>query len=199
MSEWHRFHRRQHESVNEWMIWPGKWLDLGPIKLIEICDFAGPRCMWATERDIAYVQLQALDIAALSSLLLCSFTTWSKELEIFHKNPESDFCPQHQWHSDKSQTEKSHCLKWSILSAASKSRNYHICTNPISLGNTAAESIRRHRYQQNSMKHRSRTIAKGLISFTQLVKVRGGNLVWALPSIRFSWNFYQIISGTKYE
>ena len=94
--------------------------------------------MWATERDIAYVQLQALDIAALSSLLLCSFTTWSKELEIFHKNPESDFCPQHQWHSDKSQTEKSHCLKWSILSAASKSRNYHICTNPISLGNTAA-------------------------------------------------------------
>ena len=137
MSEWHRFHRRQHESVNEWVIWPGKWLDLGPIKLIEIFDFAGPSCMWATERDIDYVQLQALDIAALSSLLLCSFTTWSKVLEIFHKNPESDFCPQHQWHSDKSQTEKSHCLKWSILSAASKSRNYHICTNPISLGNTA--------------------------------------------------------------
>ena len=94
--------------------------------------------MWATERDIDNIQLQALDIAALSSLLLCSFTTWSKELEIFHKNPECGFCPQLQWHSDKSQTEKSHCLKWSILSAASKSRNYHICTNPISLGNTAA-------------------------------------------------------------
>ena len=119
------------------MTWPGKWLDLGPIKLIENYDFAGPSCMWAAERDIDNIQLQALDIAALSSLLLCSFTTWSKELEIFHKNPESDFCPQHQWHSDKSQTEKSHCLKWSILSAASKSRNYHICTNPISLGNTA--------------------------------------------------------------
>ena len=27
---------------------------------------------------------------------------------------------------------------------------------------------------------------KGLVPFTQLVKVRGGNLVWALPSIRFS-------------
>ena len=40
---------------------------------------------------------------------------------------------------------------------------------------------------------------KGLASFTQLVKVRGGNLVLALPSIRFWWNFYQIISGTKYE
>ena len=40
---------------------------------------------------------------------------------------------------------------------------------------------------------------KGLSSFTQLVKVRGGNLVLALPSIQFSWNFYQIISGTKYE
>ena len=40
---------------------------------------------------------------------------------------------------------------------------------------------------------------KELVPFTQLVKVRGGNLVWALPSIRFSWNFYQIISGTKYE
>ena len=47
---------------------------------------------------------------------------------------------------------------------------------------------------------RNRTIAKKeLVPFTQLVKVRGGNLVWALPSIRFSWNFYQIISGTKYE
>ena len=34
---------------------------------------------------------------------------------------------------------------------------------------------------------RNRTIAKkALVPFTQLVKVRGGNLVWALPSIRFS-------------
>ena len=40
---------------------------------------------------------------------------------------------------------------------------------------------------------------KGLASITQLVKVRRGKLVLALPSIRFSWNFYQIISGTKYE
>ena len=40
---------------------------------------------------------------------------------------------------------------------------------------------------------------KGLVPFTQLVKVRRGKLVLALPSIRFSWNFYQIISGTKYE
>ena len=30
------------------------------------------------------------------------------------------------------------------------------------------------------------TFAKELVPFTQLVKVRGGNLVWALPSIRFS-------------
>ena len=43
------------------------------------------------------------------------------------------------------------------------------------------------------------TDRKGLATFTQLVKVRGVNLVWALPSIRFSWNFYQIISGTNYE
>ena len=41
--------------------------------------------------------------------------------------------------------------------------------------------------------------SKGLVPFTQLVKVRRGKLVLALPSIRFSWNFYQIISGTKYE
>ena len=40
---------------------------------------------------------------------------------------------------------------------------------------------------------------KKLVPFTQLVKVRRGKLVLALPSIRFSWNFYQIISGTKYE
>ena len=40
---------------------------------------------------------------------------------------------------------------------------------------------------------------KGLESSTQLVKVRRGKLVLALPSIRFSWNFYPIISGTKYE
>ena len=31
---------------------------------------------------------------------------------------------------------------------------------------------------------------KGLASFTQWVKVRRGKLVLALPSIRFSWNFY---------
>ena len=39
---------------------------------------------------------------------------------------------------------------------------------------------------------------KGLATFTQLVKVRRGKLVLALASIRFSWNLYQIISGTKY-
>ena len=44
-----------------------------------------------------------------------------------------------------------------------------------------------------------RFLSKGLVPFTQLVKVRRGKLVLALPSIRFSWNFYQIISGTKYE
>ena len=42
-------------------------------------------------------------------------------------------------------------------------------------------------------------LIKELVPFTQLVKVRRGKLVLALPSIRFSWNFYQIISGTKYE
>ena len=40
---------------------------------------------------------------------------------------------------------------------------------------------------------------KELVPFTQLVKARRGKLVLALPNIRFSWNFYQIISGTKYE
>ena len=40
---------------------------------------------------------------------------------------------------------------------------------------------------------------KGLVPFTQLVKVRRGKLVLALSSIRLSWNFYQIIYGTKYE
>ena len=33
--------------------------------------------------------------------------------------------------------------------------------------------------------------SKGLVPFTQLVKVRRGKLVLALPSIRFSWNFYK--------
>ena len=42
-------------------------------------------------------------------------------------------------------------------------------------------------------------LQKELVPFTQLVKVRRGKLVLALLSIRFSWNFYQIISGTKYE
>ena len=32
---------------------------------------------------------------------------------------------------------------------------------------------------------------RGLAFFTQLVKVLEGSLVLALPSIRFSWNFYQ--------
>ena len=40
---------------------------------------------------------------------------------------------------------------------------------------------------------------KGPVPFTQQVKVRRGKLVLALPSIRFLWNFYQIIPGTKYE
>ena len=37
--------------------------------------------------------------------------------------------------------------------------------------------------------------SKELVLFPQLVKVRRGKLVLALPSIRF----YQIIFGTKYE
>ena len=41
--------------------------------------------------------------------------------------------------------------------------------------------------------------SKELVPFTQLVKLRRGQLVLALPNIWFSWNFYQIISGTKYE
>ena len=40
---------------------------------------------------------------------------------------------------------------------------------------------------------------KGLATFTQLVKERRGRLVLALPRIQFSWNFYQIISGTNHE
>ena len=32
----------------------------------------------------------------------------------------------------------------------------------------------------------TKLFTKELVPFTQLVKVRGGNLVWALPSIRFS-------------
>ena len=41
--------------------------------------------------------------------------------------------------------------------------------------------------------------SKELVPFTHLVKVRRGQLVLALPNIWFSWIFYQIISGTKYE
>ena len=40
---------------------------------------------------------------------------------------------------------------------------------------------------------------KGLGTFTQLVKVRGRNLALTLPNVQLSWNFHQIISGTKYE
>ena len=40
---------------------------------------------------------------------------------------------------------------------------------------------------------------KGLATLTQLVKLRRGKLVLTLPNIRFGRNFYQIISGTKYE
>ena len=40
---------------------------------------------------------------------------------------------------------------------------------------------------------------KVLSTFTQLVKIKRGKLVLALPSIRLLRNFYHIISGTKYE
>ena len=40
---------------------------------------------------------------------------------------------------------------------------------------------------------------KGAGAFHSASQSKEGNLVLALPSIRFSWNFYQIISGTKYE
>ena len=39
---------------------------------------------------------------------------------------------------------------------------------------------------------------KGLASFNQLVKVRRGKLVLALPSIRFSWNFYQVSNKNRF-
>ena len=42
-------------------------------------------------------------------------------------------------------------------------------------------------------------VSKGLATLTQLVKLRRGKLVLTLPNIRFGRNFYQIISGTKYE
>ena len=40
---------------------------------------------------------------------------------------------------------------------------------------------------------------KGAGSFHSAGQSKEGTLVLALPSIRFAWNFYQIISGTKYE
>ena len=39
---------------------------------------------------------------------------------------------------------------------------------------------------------------KGAGTFHSAGQSKEGNLVLALPSIRFSWNFYQIICGTKY-
>ena len=42
-------------------------------------------------------------------------------------------------------------------------------------------------------------LLKGAGYFHSAGQSKEGNLVLALPSIRFSWNFYQIISGTKYE
>ena len=40
--------------------------------------------------------------------------------------------------------------------------------------------------------------ANGLVPFTQLVESMEGKFVLVFPSIRLSWNFYQIISGIKY-
>ena len=40
---------------------------------------------------------------------------------------------------------------------------------------------------------------KGAGYFHSASQRKEGKLVLTLPSIRFSWNFYQIISGTKYE
>ena len=42
-------------------------------------------------------------------------------------------------------------------------------------------------------------VLKGAGAFHSAGQSKEGNLVLALPSIRFAWNFYQIISGTKYE
>ena len=40
---------------------------------------------------------------------------------------------------------------------------------------------------------------KGAGTFHSAGQSKEGNLVLALPTIRFSWNFYQIISDAKYE
>ena len=40
---------------------------------------------------------------------------------------------------------------------------------------------------------------KGAGAFHSAGESKEGKFVLVLPSIRFSWNFYQIISGTKYE
>ena len=42
-------------------------------------------------------------------------------------------------------------------------------------------------------------LIKGAGTFHSTSQRKEGILVLALPSIRFSWNFYQIISGTIYE
>ena len=42
-------------------------------------------------------------------------------------------------------------------------------------------------------------VSKGAGAFHSASQSKEGQLVLALPNIRFSWNFYQIISGTKYE
>ena len=52
---------------------------------------------------------------------------------------------------------------------------------------------------QNKTHWTEPTRTKRLASLIQLVKVRRGKLVLSLRSIRFSWNFNQIIRSTKYK
>ena len=47
--------------------------------------------------------------------------------------------------------------------------------------------------------HYSQHFSKGAGTFHSAGQSKEDNLVLTLPSIRFSLNFYQIISGTKYE
>ena len=52
---------------------------------------------------------------------------------------------------------------------------------------------------QNKVQLQLQNKFKGAGTFHSAGQSKQGNLVFALPSIQFSWNFYQIISDTKYE
>ena len=100
-------------------------------------------------------------------------------------------------------------LRWWWAARSRKTSNTTAWCQPSTIGRpatwnmvTTSHHFKTSRFNCDScpqIQHQNGQTKEGLACFTQLVKVRGGNLVLALSSIRFSWNFYHIISGTKYE